>query len=156
MRNVHAGSGGVLDQGRRLKSVRDLLKELTGQVRGVSVGAEVMRMDAATMRVETVPGRCGPETVLVRVVGEIDGANAVLLSRALATALARGPGRVDVDLAEVTFIDCAGLIALTCAGDALGERLRLVAASEAVRWVLCALGMQQRLEAATSHIDVEA
>ena len=107
-------------------------------------------MDFATMRVETVPSRCRPETVWVRAAGEIDCANAVLLSQALAAALAHGSGRVDVDLAEVTFIDCAGLRALTCAGDAAGERLRLVAASEAVRWVLCALGMQQRFGAATS------
>lgn len=87
------------------------------------------------LRVVTVPaGTAG--TWRVRASGEVDHSTASLLSQALATATRRGYAGVEVDLAEVTFFDCAGLRALVNATDAAGERLRLVAASESVQRVL--------------------
>ena len=105
-------------------------------------------MAAATVRVETMPDRAGLPVVRVHATGEIDCGNASLLGQALAAALARGAGRLEVDLAEVTFIDCAGVRELLkYAEDAAAGRLRLVAASECVGWLLRKLDMQQRFSA---------
>ena len=111
-------------------------------------------MDTATVQVETVPNQGGPQLLRVCAAGEIDCANAALLGGALAAALACGPGPVQVDLAAVSFIDCAGLKELEGACDAAGDRLRLVAASEFVWWMLRLFDMQQRFgpaRAAGSH-----
>ncbi len=101
-------------------------------------------MAGPALQVETVPSRCG---VWVYVAGELDLATAGILGQALADALAGGTGHVDLDLSNVSFLDCAGLRTLERADKASGQRLRLVAASEMVRWILRLSGMQSHLDA---------
>ena len=101
-------------------------------------------MRTAVLQVDTVPTRDG---VRVCVTGEIDCANAGLLGRALTAALLNSTGQLDVDLAEVSFLDSAGLKALARAHDAAGQRWRLVAVSAVVRWMLGMLGAQQLIDA---------
>ncbi|WP_085945620.1 MULTISPECIES: STAS domain-containing protein [unclassified Actinoplanes] len=103
-----------------------------------------MQMVVTALQVETVASRRG---VRVRVVGEIDLATAGILGEALADAWT-GTGHVDLDLANVSFLDCAGLRTLDRAATALGERLRLVAASETVCWMLRVAGLQWHLATA--------
>ena len=104
-------------------------------------------VDAAVLQVAFVSRRDGPPVVRVRAVGELDLANAAALARTLATATARKPARLEVDLADVTFFDCAALRALEAADLAADGRLRLVAASRPVHLLLSALGMRQRFAA---------
>ena len=75
------------------------------------------------------------------VAGEIDQLGAAVLRDALDRVAAEHPGRVDVDLADVTFFDCAGVSALLAAEQAAGGRLVLVAAAPAVRKVLRVLNL---------------
>ncbi len=48
-------------------------------------------------------------TAIVALDGELDYATAPALTAWLADVLAQGPGRLVLDLASLTFIDCAGL-----------------------------------------------
>ena len=52
--------------------------------------------------------------------GEVDGTNAVRLRQAIVDAGLDGAGEVEVDLAEVTFMDSTGLRALADASKELG------------------------------------
>ena len=52
------------------------------------------------------------DTVLLRLVGELDMATAPLVDHAVATALAAHPHHLRLDLTGVTFCDVAGLRAL--------------------------------------------
>ncbi|AEV86792.1 Anti-sigma-B factor antagonist [Actinoplanes sp. SE50] len=109
------------------------------------VNHEVMQMAATALQVETVASRRG---IQVRVAGELDLATAGILGVALAEALAAGVGHIDLDLADVSFLDCAGLRTLERAVTASGKRLRLVAASATVCWMLRIAGMQWHLDTA--------
>ncbi|ADL49527.1 MULTISPECIES: STAS domain-containing protein [Micromonospora] len=86
--------------------------------------------------------------VRIRAAGEIDMFSVPLLDDALATAAAGGYREIHLDLAEVTFFDCAALRALEVADDAAPGRLRLVAAGEPVRLVLHLLDRQGRFVSA--------
>lgn len=60
-----------------------------------------------------------PGTVRLAVAGEVDLATSTLLSRQLMTMLdAHRPAVVDVDLAEVSFLDCTGIGVLVAVRDA--------------------------------------
>jgi anti-anti-sigma factor len=104
-------------------------------------------VDRVLVHVVTV-ARAGRTVLRVAAFGEVDVASAPLLGQALAAAAEAGSGEVEVDLAGVTFFDCSGLRALERAdGAAAGSRLRLIAASEAVRRVLRTFGMQHHFGA---------
>jgi anti-sigma B factor antagonist len=71
--------------------------------------------------------------------GELDITQAAELGRALAAAAIRGP-RIIVDLAELTFIDCAGLSVLVAAqrtARGAGADLVLAAVQQSVARLLC-------------------
>ena len=106
-------------------------------------------MVAGLLRVTNVaePGKAAG-VVRIRAAGEIDVASAPLLDDALAAATADGYREIHLDLAEVTFFDCAALRALEDADDAAPGRLRLVAAGEPVRLVLQLLDKHHRFAAA--------
>ncbi|AEV85103.1 Anti-sigma-B factor antagonist [Actinoplanes sp. SE50] len=95
-------------------------------------------MAATALQVETVASRRG---IRVRVAGELDLATAGILGDALAEALTAGTGHIDLDMADVSFLDCAGLRMLERAVTASDKRLRLVAASATVCWMLRIAGM---------------
>jgi anti-anti-sigma factor len=80
----------------------------------------------------------------VRVSGEVDLAAAPSLEAALRTALSAGTS-VDLDLAEVTFIDSAGLHAIVrCAVELNGrQRIRLLRTPQRVARILQLVGMQE-------------
>jgi anti-anti-sigma factor len=60
-----------------------------------------------------------PATVRVAVLGEVDLATApVLRDRLLSVLHKQAPAVLDVDLAEVTFLDCAGIGALVAVRNA--------------------------------------
>ncbi|WP_334465481.1 STAS domain-containing protein [Micromonospora sp. CPCC 205554] len=92
-----------------------------------------------------MPDSDGTATAVhIRATGEIDVSSALLLNDALSAAAAEGYGEIHLDLAEVTFFDCAGLRALEDADGAAPGRLRLVAVGEPVRLVLHLLDQQRR------------
>ena len=63
----------------------------------------------------------------VRVTGEIDLATATELRHRLETVIAAGTGDVDLDLSDVTFVDCSGLAVLLAARQELqGKKHRLM------------------------------
>jgi anti-sigma B factor antagonist len=79
--------------------------------------------------VRVVPGDGGACTVTVAVTGEVDLATAAVLGAALEQAEATRSGRVDVDLAGVSFLGLAGVHTLGDARrrlEAAGRELRLV------------------------------
>jgi anti-anti-sigma factor len=63
----------------------------------------------------------GPETVVVRISGDLDMANAVQLTEALTTA-GDGTSSLVADLAAVTFIDSSALSAIVAAARTLADR----------------------------------
>ncbi len=65
----------------------------------------------------TVP--TGPGLITVMLTGELDAAAIPDLADRLAQALARDPGQLVVDLAQVSFIDCAAARLLTSVADFL-------------------------------------
>jgi anti-sigma B factor antagonist len=64
--------------------------------------------------------------VVVRLVGELDLYNADEVRQALGEVVAREPGRVIVDLADVSFIDSTGLGVLVEARSKLADRKTFV------------------------------
>lgn len=92
--------------------------------------------------------------VRVAVVGEIDLSTSDLLRVRLLDALsAPHPHRIEVDLAEVTFLDCSGvtvLVTLRHAAARAGCRLRITNPQPIVRRVLDLTGL---LEVFTAGFD---
>jgi anti-anti-sigma factor len=111
----------------------------------------------------TVPPRIDancPEqgTVRVAVTGEIDLSTADLLRAALLGVLAaQRPRRIEVDLAEVTFLDCGGVTVLVVVGNAAartGCQLRITNPQPIVRRVLDLTGLLDTLTARFARIPL--
>ena len=101
-------------------------------------------MNAVQLEVTSRPRRDGRAVVQVQARGELDSYNAAQLQRVLTTAIAQNPAAIDLDLADVTFFDCAALRVLEHADAITAGRLRLKNPSQPVRLVLTLLGWQQR------------
>jgi anti-sigma B factor antagonist len=89
------------------------------------------------------------ETIVVALEGEIDLAAAPAAERQIADAEARGPGRLVIDLREVTFMDSSGLRVLLTAhrrAEEAGRGFALVKGGEAVERLLDVTGISGRLE----------
>jgi anti-anti-sigma factor len=86
-----------------------------------------------------------PGTVRVAVTGEVDMATATVLRDKLLDALdGQSPSVLEVDLAGVTFLDCAGLGALVAARNAAvqtGRQMRVSHPQPIVRRVLAVTGL---------------
>lgn len=84
-------------------------------------------------------------TVRVAVVGEIDlSSSDALRVRLLSVLSTLHPHRIEVDLAEVTFLDCSGLTVLVVLGRAAADagcRLRITNPQPLVRRVLDLTGL---------------
>lgn len=98
---------------------------------------------------DVVVEKPGPETVTLRVRGELDCHTAARL-RATITALLNNGGitSIELDAGEVTFLDSAGVGTLVVAGrisDAVGVRLRVTVASPIVTRVLTVTGVAEAL-----------
>ncbi|GID90655.1 STAS domain-containing protein [Amorphoplanes digitatis] len=95
-----------------------------------------------------------PGTVRVAVAGEIDLSTAGALHAGLLAVLsAQLPERIEVDLAKVTFMDCAGLAVLVAAGKTAartGCQLRITNPQPIVRRVLDLTGL---LDILTARFD---
>jgi anti-anti-sigma factor len=97
----------------------------------------------AQLRIDT---SCpSPGTVRIAVIGEIDLSTTDMLRAGLLNALsAQRPLRIEVDLARVTFMDCAGLTVLLVAGNVAartGCQLRITNPQPIVRRVLDLTGL---------------
>jgi anti-sigma B factor antagonist len=89
------------------------------------------------------------ETIVVALEGEIDLAAAPAAERRIADAEERGPGRLVIDLREVTFMDSSGLRVLLTAhrrAEEAGRAFALVKGGEAVERLLDVTGISGRLE----------
>ena len=89
------------------------------------------------------------ETVVVVLEGEIDLAAAPEAERKIADAEAREPGRLVIDLREVTFMDSSGLRVLLTAhrrSEQAGRGYALVKGGDAVARLLDVTGLTGRLE----------
>jgi anti-anti-sigma factor len=99
--------------------------------------------------------RPAPATVRVAVVGEIDLATAPVLRDRLLTVLReQTPAVLVVDLAGVTFLDCAGLGVLVDASNAAvhaGRRMRVSHPQPTVRRILDMAGLLGVLTAPTDR-----
>jgi anti-anti-sigma factor len=86
-----------------------------------------------------------PGTVRVAVIGEVDIATATVLRDRLLDALdGQRPSVLEVDLAGVTFLDCAGLGALLAARNAAvrtGGQMRVTHPQPFVRRILAVTGL---------------
>ena len=95
-----------------------------------------------------------PGTARLAVAGEIDLSNSDLLHVRLLNVLSTlHPHHIEVDLAEVTFLDCSGLtvlVALSQAAARTGCRLRITNPQPIVRRVLDLTGL---LDALTADVD---
>lgn len=88
-------------------------------------------------------------TVRVLVSGEIDLAAEEPFVEQVDALLKDAPeGRIDLDLADVVFIDSSGVRALIRVHQAHGDRVRLVEVPHPVRRVLDIAGLTERLGAA--------
>ena len=90
-----------------------------------------------------------PDQVIVRLTGEVGGAAAPRLTRALQQAAVTGRGAVVVDVAGARFGDCSGLHVLAEFTDELvpaGRRCRIVGAPAVTRRLVRAAGLGERLE----------
>jgi anti-anti-sigma factor len=94
-----------------------------------------------------------PVTVTVAVAGEFDLATADALRDGLLDVLDdQNPAVLEVDLAGITFMDCAGLSALVAVRNVAvqtGRRLRIVHPQPIVHRVLAATGLLTLLAGAT-------
>jgi anti-anti-sigma factor len=92
-----------------------------------------------------------PGTVRVAVTGEVDLATATILRDRLFDVLdGQSPSLLEVDLAGVTFLDCAGLGALVAASSAAvrtGRQMRVTHPQRTVRRVLAVTGLLTLLPA---------
>ena len=95
-----------------------------------------------------------PGTARLAVAGEIDLSNSDLLHVRLLNVLSTlHPQHIEVDLAEVTFLDCSALTVLVVLGQAAartGCRLRITNPQPVVRRVLDLTGL---LDAVTASLD---
>ena len=88
-------------------------------------------------------------TSLVSVVGEVDVSNAGELREAVDAALARAPKKLEVDLADVAYIDSTGIGVLVCAShraDPAGCDFEVTNPQANVRRVLGLLGVERELK----------
>jgi anti-anti-sigma factor len=88
------------------------------------------------VEITTVAMRDRPRVVRVAVRGDIDASTAPLLENALLQALAQGPGRLEVDLAGVSYFSCAGLIVLVQTAERCHGDFVVVRTAAAVRRLL--------------------
>jgi len=104
------------------------------------------------LRIDT--SRPAPATVRVAVAGEVDLATATALrDSVLRTLHEQDPVVLEIDLAGVTFLDCAGIGALVAARNTavqIGCRLRVTHPRPIVRLVLDLTGL---LDVLTAPID---
>jgi anti-anti-sigma factor len=95
-----------------------------------------------------------PSTARVAVLGEIDLATAPMLRDWLLGVLReRAPALLNIDLAGVTFLDCAGIGALVCVRNAavlVGQQVWISHSTSVVRRVLELTGL---LDVLTAPID---
>ena len=86
-----------------------------------------------------------PSTARVAVVGEVDLATAhVLRDRLLGVLRQQTPAVLDIDLAGVTFLDCAGISALVTVRNAAvhtGRQVRVTHPQTTVGWLLDVTGL---------------
>jgi anti-anti-sigma factor len=87
-----------------------------------------------------------PDRGTVVVVGEVDVSNAVGLRVAIIDAAREHEGRLQLDLAGITFIDSAGLMAIADASVALRSALVLCNVPRQVRRILAITGIGAALE----------
>jgi anti-anti-sigma factor len=89
------------------------------------------------------------DTAIVALEGEIDLASVPEAERLIAAAEAGSPGRLVIDLREVTFMDSSGLRVLLTANRRAGEAGRgfaLVRGGDTVNRLLDVTGLSERLE----------
>ncbi|MGC9666073.1 STAS domain-containing protein [Planosporangium sp. 12N6] len=87
-------------------------------------------------------------TIRVQVGGEIDIATVIPFAEALAASVAARPSAIEVDLADVPFMDSSGVNALVCAhrsAAAGGCRVRVVRPRPVVDRVLRTCGLAETL-----------
>lgn len=102
-----------------------------------------LRVDAQLLAVAVVPVERDGDAPVVRVVaaGELDLCTAPVLADAIRDAAARASA-IEIDLAEVTFMDSQGLHLLLRSQELVGRgSARLVAASHEVTRLFTAVGM---------------
>lgn len=89
------------------------------------------------------------ETAIVALEGEIDLSTVPDAERKIADAEASAPGRLVIDLRDVTFMDSSGLRALLTAhrrAEEAGRGFALVRGSDTVTRLLDVTGLSERLE----------
>jgi anti-sigma B factor antagonist len=95
--------------------------------------------------------------VVISLAGELDLYNAEEIRTALAEAIATGPNRVVIDLAEVEFIDSTALGVLVEVHSQLGrENLRLAAPQPGTRRALQVSGLDRHLPVRDTVADALA
>lgn len=100
-----------------------------------------------------------PATVVLEVRGEFDTLTAPRVEAALAEVLPGGEAVLVIDLTRVTFLASSGLVVLIGAAhraQELGSRIRLVAATRAVRRPLEITGSDQLFSMHTSLTEATA
>lgn len=99
------------------------------------------------MQLFEVRGERDEGRVRIRVTGEVDVATAPQIATCLSGHMAAGVEQVEVDLSAVTFIDSTGVrLLLRLAADASSDGWALsIVPSEAVRRIVCVLGLEERL-----------
>jgi anti-anti-sigma factor len=98
------------------------------------------------LRINSAPTSAG--TIRVQVGGEIDIATVTPLTEALSTVIATRPSAIEIDLADVRFMDSSGVNALVRAyhGARLGGcRLRVARPQRSVYQVLRTCGLLETL-----------
>jgi anti-sigma B factor antagonist len=96
----------------------------------------------------SLSSRRDADQATLAVSGEIDISTADALEQAIATVISDGAGIVIVDLAEVTFMDSAGINALLKGrrlADERGQQFRVTGAAGIVRQVLDITGVTAHL-----------
>lgn len=99
-------------------------------------------------------GSSSPDEAIVRLCGELDLAGKDEASAALAEAESLSPGRVILDLEELTFIDSSGVSFLVQAHrsvDQRGGELVITGATGFVLRVLGVMGLDRRLPLVQAH-----
>lgn len=107
-------------------------------------------MNPATISLRTVPPR-----VLLRLRGEVDISAVADVRAAVVRAVAGGCRDIDLDLADVSFMDCAGVgVVLWCREHAerSGGRLTLTHVSPSVARILALTGHDRGLKASDTAL----
>ena len=94
----------------------------------------------------TAEARLAPGRIVITVRGELDVTTVPVLSACLAEVAAESPARLVLDLAALTFADCAGARVIACAGSILspGSAVVLRSPAPSVRRVLELTGLAER------------